>query len=87
MVEGAPRLPGGTLAGSALTMDQAVRNLVQEVGVDLADAVRFASANPARVMGCADRGSLAVGARADIVALDADLQVAQVWIAGQPLLA
>ncbi len=86
MVEGAPRLPGGTLAGSALTMDQAVRNLVQEVGVDLADAVRFASANPARVMGCADRGSLAVGARADIVALDADLQVAQVWIAGEPLL-
>ena len=86
MVEGAPRLPDGTIAGSALTMDQAVRNLVQAIGLDLVDAVRAASANPARVMGQADRGVLAVGARADLVALDADLQVAQVWIAGQPLL-
>lgn len=85
MVDGAPRLPDGTIAGSALTMDQAVRNLVQVVGVDLADAVRFASTNPARLMGCADRGVLEVGARADIVALDDDLQVAQVWIAGEPL--
>lgn len=87
MVDGAPRLPDGTIAGSALTMDQAVRNLVQVVGVDLADAVRFAATNPARLMGCADRGVLEVGARADIVALDEDLHVAQVWIAGEPLLA
>lgn len=86
MIDGAPRLPDGTIAGSALTMDQAVRNLVQVVGIDLADAVRFASTNPAQVMGCRDRGALAVGARADVVALDADLQVAQVWIAGHPLL-
>jgi len=86
LVDGAPRLPDGTIAGSALTMDRAVRNLVQVVGVDLADAVRFASTNPARLMGCADRGVLAVGARADVVALDRDLQVAQVWIAGEPQL-
>ena len=72
--------------GSALTMDQAIRNLVEVVGVDLAEAVRFASTNPARLMGCADRGALAVGARADVVALDRDLRVAQVWIAGEPLL-
>jgi N-acetylglucosamine-6-phosphate deacetylase len=82
MVGGAARLPDGTIAGSALTMDQAVRNLVQV----LVDAVRAASTNPARVMGQADRGVLAVGARADVVALDADLHVAQVWIAGQPML-
>jgi N-acetylglucosamine-6-phosphate deacetylase len=86
MVEGAPRLPDGTIAGSALTMDQAVRNLVHVVGVDLELAVRAASTNPARVMGCVDRGVLAVGARADVVALDADLEVAQVWIAGHPML-
>jgi N-acetylglucosamine-6-phosphate deacetylase len=86
LIDGAPRLPDGTIAGSALTMDRAVRNLVQQIGVDLADAVRFASTNPARLMGCDDRGLLAVGARADIVALDRDLQVAQVWIAGEPLL-
>ncbi len=86
MIDGAPRLADGTIAGSALTMDQAVRNLVQVVGVDLAAAVRFASTNPARLMGCDDRGVLAVGARADMVALDQDLQVAQVWIAGEALL-
>jgi len=86
VVDGAPRLPDGTIAGSALTMDQAVRNLTQVVGVDLADAVRFASTNPARLMGHPDRGVLAVGARADIVALDAELRVAQVWIAGEPQL-
>lgn len=86
MVDGAPRLPDGTIAGSALTMDQAVRNLVQVVGLDLEQVVRAASTNPARVMGCLDRGVLAVGARADVVALDADLEVAQVWIAGQPVL-
>ena len=86
MVDGAPRLPDGTIAGSALTMDLAVRNLVQVVGVDLVDAVRAASTNPARMMGHADRGVLTVGARADVVALDADLEVAQVWIAGQPML-
>jgi N-acetylglucosamine-6-phosphate deacetylase len=86
MVEGAPRLPDGTIAGSALTMDQAVRNLVQVVGLDLAQAVQAASTNPARVMGCVDRGVLVVGARADVVALDADLHVAQVWIAGHPML-
>ena len=86
MVDGAPRLPDGTIAGSALTMDQAVRNLVAVVGVDLERAVEAASTNPARVMGCTDRGVLAVGARADVVALDADLHVAQVWIAGRSLL-
>ncbi len=86
LVDGVPRLPDGTIAGSALTLDGAVRNIVREIGVDLVDAIRFASTNPAVLMGCADRGVLAVGARADIVALDADLQVAQVWIAGEPVL-
>lgn len=86
LIDGAPRLPDGTIAGSALTMDQALRNLVEVVGVELADAVRFASTNPARLMGHPDRGVLTVGARADIVALDEDLQVAQVWLAGEPQL-
>jgi N-acetylglucosamine-6-phosphate deacetylase len=84
VLDGAPQLPDGTIAGSALTMDVAIRNLVEVVGVDLATAVRAASTNPARVIGATDRGSLAVGQRADLVLLDDDLDVQRVWVGGQP---
>jgi len=83
LVDGTPQLPDGTIAGSALTMDQAVRNLVGAVGTDLATAVRAASTNPARVLGAGDRGELAVGRRADVVRLDDDLLVEGVWVAGE----
>ncbi len=86
LVDGAPRLPDGTIAGSAVTMDQAVRNLVEEVGVDLTTAVRAAATTPAWVVGAPDHGVLRPGARADVVALDPDLRVAQVWIGGEPAL-
>jgi N-acetylglucosamine-6-phosphate deacetylase len=66
-------------------MDQAVRNLVGAVGVDLATAVGAAATNPARVMGAHDRGRIAPGARADLVLLDEDLGVARVWIGGEPV--
>lgn len=72
VVEGAPRLPDGTIAGSALTMDQAVRNVVDVARVTPDDAIRAASTTPARVVGATDRGRLEVGARADIVVLGAD---------------
>jgi N-acetylglucosamine-6-phosphate deacetylase len=85
VVDGAPRLPDGTIAGSVLTMDQAVRNLVGTVGIDLVDTVRAAATNPADVLGALDRGRLAVGARADLVLLDDDLRVQQVWIGGHPV--
>lgn len=86
VVDGTPRLPDGTIAGSALTMDRAVRNLVEAADADLPTAVRAASTNPARVIGATDRGRLAVGARADVVALDEHLEVTRVWIAGEPVL-
>jgi N-acetylglucosamine-6-phosphate deacetylase len=82
MVDGAPRLRDGTLAGSALTMDQAIRNVVNACGVSLEQALRSASANPARLMGCADRGTIAVGQRADLVDLDDELHIAAVWLRG-----
>lgn len=82
LVDGAPRLPDGTLAGSALRMDEAVRYCVGVVGVDLFDALAAASANPARVLGLDDRGSITPGRRADLVALTDDLQVERTWVAG-----
>ncbi len=79
---GAPRLADGTLAGTSLTMDQAIRNLVDDCGVPLDRAIRAASANPARVVGCTDRGEITIGRRADLVSLDDRLRVSAVWLAG-----
>lgn len=83
--EGAPRLPDGTLAGSAVTMDEAIRVCVA-AGVPLEHALAAASTVPARLLGLADRGAIAVGRRADLVALSPDLRVAQTWVAGLPTL-
>jgi N-acetylglucosamine-6-phosphate deacetylase len=81
--DGAAYLGDGTLAGSTLTMDRAVRNVVG-LGVPLARAVEMAATVPCDVVGLTDRGRLAVGARADVVALDrASLAVEAVWIAGR----
>ena len=81
LVDGAPRLADGTIAGSSLTMDAAVRRMVEEAGVDLFDVVTAATATPARLLGLDDRGVVAPGARADLVALSSDLAVEEVWIA------
>jgi N-acetylglucosamine-6-phosphate deacetylase len=71
-VDGGVRLPDGTLAGSTLALDQAVRNLVTFAGVPLAVAVGAVTEVPARVLGLADRGTLTPGAAGDLVLLDGD---------------
>jgi N-acetylglucosamine-6-phosphate deacetylase len=73
----------GTLAGSDLDMASAVRNAVEMLGLDLADALAMASANPAAFLGLDDRlGRIAPGYRADLVLLDDGLNVAENWIGG-----
>lgn len=73
--------PDGTLAGSDLDMATAVRNTVEHIGRTLPEAALMAATAPARFLGLgASRGSLAVGQRADIVWMDADLQVRGVFI-------
>jgi N-acetylglucosamine-6-phosphate deacetylase len=79
---GGVRLADGTLAGSTLTMDQALRNLVA-IGLDLADASKRVSTNAADYLGETARGRLAPGCFADIVVLDRDLQVKAVYIEGE----
>jgi N-acetylglucosamine-6-phosphate deacetylase len=82
---GGVRLADGTLAGSTLTMDQALRNLVS-VGLKLADASARVATVPARYLGLADRGALVPGAWADVVLLDAaSLQLQQVLVEGEPI--
>lgn len=78
---GAVRLADGTLAGSTLTMDQALRNLVR-LGLSLADASRRTSTIAAEHLGLADRGRLTVGAHADLVLLDASLALQGVRVEG-----
>lgn len=79
---GGVRLADGTLAGSTLTMDRALRNLVDLVGVPLADAVRRVATHAADFLGLADRGRLQAGAWADVVLLDRELRVAEVFVEG-----
>jgi N-acetylglucosamine-6-phosphate deacetylase len=61
-------LRNGNLAGSALTMDRAVRNVMKFAGLDLQQAVRAASLNPAKVVGI-KKGTIEPGADADFVVL------------------
>ncbi|KMJ50952.1 N-acetylglucosamine-6-phosphate deacetylase [Vogesella sp. EB] len=81
---GGVRLADGTLAGSTLTMDQALRNLVQ-IGLPLAQASNRLSLYPADYLGVTDRGRLASGAWGDIVVLDPQLAVQQVFVEGECL--
>jgi N-acetylglucosamine-6-phosphate deacetylase len=81
-IDGAARLADGTLAGSVLTMDVAVRNLVA-IGVPLVHALEMASCIPARMLSIGDFGDCGIGGRADLVALEpSTLVVRAVWIEG-----
>lgn len=81
--DGAWYLPDGTLAGSAIGMSDAVRLMSGLPGVSLLDAVRMATATPARVLGLeGEIGVLASGARADIVVCERDFTVRQVFVDG-----
>ncbi|MGH2404981.1 MAG: N-acetylglucosamine-6-phosphate deacetylase [bacterium] len=79
---GAPRLSDGTLAGSILTMDQAVRNAAAPDGTHLRTAATMASATPADLMGL-DGGRIAADNPADLVALNRGLRVVATIVSGQ----
>jgi N-acetylglucosamine-6-phosphate deacetylase len=75
-------LDDGTLAGSDLDMMSAIRFMVEAVGVDLLQAVRMASADPADFLGRRDIGRIIAGARADFVLIDDNLAAKSVWRGG-----
>lgn len=82
--DGTCRLENGSLAGSILTMDQALGYVVREVGVPIHLAAQMASLNPARQLRIADRkGSLRVGKDADIVLLDDAFRTSYTWVEGR----
>lgn len=81
VADGAARLADGTLAGSVLTMDAAVRNLV-DLGVSVVDAVDAATRVPAGLIGRPELGTLRPRTPADVVVLDDTLHVARTLVAG-----
>lgn len=86
VADGVARLAdGGSIAGSTLTQDVAVRVAVA-AGVDAREALRAVTSTPARAIGLAGEvGHLREGSRADAVLLDADLRVRAVWAGGEPV--
>lgn len=81
---GAARRQDGTLAGSVVGLDACVRALAELTG-SVRTAVEAVTATPARLLGLEDgRGRIAVGGRADLVLLDADLRVQHTIVGGKP---
>ena len=84
VTDGAVRAPEGMLAGSVLTMIEAVRNL-SALGVPLEQALAAATSVPARVLDLPDTGRLDVGLPADLVVLDDSLEIERVLVGGEAL--
>ncbi len=84
--EGTVRGPDGVLAGSVLTMIEAVRNL-HALGVSLEDAVGAATSTPARVLRAPELGRLGVGLPADVVVLNDGVEIERVLVGGELLVA
>jgi len=84
VTKGQARLKDETLAGSVLTMDKAVKNMVNKIGIQLPKAIQMASFNPARSIGIDDKkGSLEPGKDADIVILNKNLETELTMVAGK----
>jgi N-acetylglucosamine-6-phosphate deacetylase len=74
----------GHLAGSRLTMDRAVRNMMRHAGVGLVDAFRMASLNPAKVIHMDDQmGSIERGKLGNLLLIDGEINIQQVILQGQ----
>lgn len=78
-------LPDGTLSGSTLTMLSAVKNCVLNAGISFEEALRMASAYPARVMKYQDRGKIEPGFRADLIMFNDEFEIQEVFIDGNAL--
>lgn len=73
---GKSTLEDGTIAGSTLTMDRAVKNAVKLIGVSFQDAVKMASYVPAKILGIENsKGAIKIGHDADIVLIDENFEV------------
>lgn len=85
--ENAARLLNGSLAGSVLTLDLAIRNVYKNVGISLHEAVKMASYNPAKHCKVDDRkGLIKEGYDADLVLFDEDINIKKVFVSGKEII-
>jgi N-acetylglucosamine-6-phosphate deacetylase len=77
------RLGDSRLAGSILSLDQALRNFIAFTGCSLSEALMTVTTTPARVLGLTDRGQIAPGFIADMVLLTPDLHIVKTFVGGQ----
>lgn len=80
---GAAMLRDGTLAGSTLTMDSALRNMLSMTSLSLEKVVPMLTSNPCRAAGLNDRGEIEKGRRADLVILDETMNVTGTYVEGR----
>ncbi len=83
---GSCRLPDGTLAGSTLSLDRGLKNLMKYTGCSLPEALRTVTATPAALLGLGrQKGQIDIGYDADLVLLDSDYTVDKTIVAGKVL--
>lgn len=82
---GVARLNDGTLAGSTLTMNIAVKNMVSYLGITIPQAVTMATENPSRLLGLKNRGRIAKGFLADIIIFDDNIKIWRILKSGREI--
>ena len=75
----------GMLLGSRLSLDEALRNSIDWLQLDIAEALRLVTANPARLLGLESKGCLREGCDADLVTFDNEIRIQSVYIAGKKI--
>ncbi len=73
----------GEIAGSRMILDGPCRNMMVHTGASLCQVFKYASSNPARLLGLSDRGSIAVGNIANLILVDAEFNIQSVFLAGK----
>lgn len=83
MTDGHPRLADGTIAGSVLKMNEAIKNAVERCGADFAEAITFATSNPADNLGLTDRGRIKEGLIPDFCIFGEGYEVEKTLLGGR----
>lgn len=80
------RLDNGVLAGSILTQQQSLKNILKHTDLSMKDAAKLLSTNAANLLGLQDIGRIAKGSKADLTVVNEQLEVTNVWIGGQRII-
>ena len=75
----------GEIAGSKMILDGPCRNMMYHTGASLCQVFKYASTNPARMLGLTDRGEIKRGYRANLITVDADFNVLSVYHGGEKI--